>query len=145
MQLATGEKHEFTRKTVNRTGSDDILAPRMHKMPIVDPSGYRDFNSTTHQTSSRINHGGQDARNEAQIKKDKRQREIDRTREEKYLNLAYVRNARSSPHKDFNPTSHQTKESWLKICILFLLNQAIQSDSADLRNVEIKVKKLAKM
>jgi len=110
VQLATGEKHEFTRKTVNRTGSDDILAPRMHKMPIVDPSGYRDFNPTTHQRSNRINHGGQESINEAQIKKDKRQREIDRTREEKYLNLGYLRNARSSTHKDFNATSHQTKK-----------------------------------
>jgi len=112
MQLTTGEKHEYTRKTVNRTGSEDILPPRMHKMPVVDPSGYRDFNPTTHQTSNRINHGGQNARNEAQIKKEreKRQREIDRTREEKYLNLAWARNARSSSHKDFNVTSHQTKK-----------------------------------
>lgn len=110
VQLATGEKHEYTRKTVNRTGSDDILAPRMHKMPVVDPSGYRDFNPTTHQTSNRINHGGQNANDEAQRKKEKRQREIDRTREEKYLNLAWTRNSRSSTHKDFNLTSHQTKK-----------------------------------
>ena len=116
----------------------------MHKMPIVDPSGYRDFNPTTHQRSNRINHGGQESINEAQIKKDNRQREIDRTREEKYLNLGYLRNARSSTHKDFNATSHQTKEPRLKICIL-IFNLVIQSDSADLRNVEIKVKKLSKM
>jgi len=82
----------------------------MHKMPVVDPSGYRDFNPTTHQTSNRINHGGQNANDEAQRKKEKRQREIDRTREEKYLNLAWTRNSRSSTHKDFNLTSHQTKK-----------------------------------
>ena len=112
-QRLAGEKSGFVRKTVNRTDSNDILAPRMHKMPIVDPSGFRDFNVSTHQSKNRAKASDSSDAQELSRKREKQQRELDKTREEKYMHAAFSRNARSSTFKDFNATSHQSKENGL--------------------------------
>ena len=80
---------------MNRTASDDVLAPRMHKMPIVDPSGFRDFNTSSHQSKN--------IKNNTATREDKHEK----NRED----LAREGNARSTKFRDFNATTHQRKRT----------------------------------